>query len=147
MSMLHEAVATIPSTIKIGGWVPAFAGTTMTSCVPERSLRERLLPARGLAHCRPLAWVSLAGRGRLLCGARSRRGRPPCRCLAAARPADPAAAPRGHVGVGHAAAQAAPVPAAALLVDGCPCAPLGFLLSDAAMLLSFLAVLCFAVLA
>ena len=95
---------------------------------------ERLLP-RGLACSRPFGCVSLAGCGRLPCGARSRRGRPPCRCLAAPRSADPATAFRGHVGVGNAAARAALV---AALVDGCRCAPLGFLPSDATMLVSFL---------
>src|SRR6476659_5040905 len=68
--------------------------------------------ARGLARCRSFAHVSLAGRGRLLRGTRSRRGRPACRCLAAARSTDPAAALRGHVGVGNAAARAALVAAA-----------------------------------
>src|SRR6266446_10027636 len=101
------------------------------------SLRRLPLPRR-LARSRPLGCVSLAGCGRLLCGARSRRGGPPCRCLATARAADPAATLRGHVGVGNAAARAALVAAAGLLVDGCPSAPLGFLLADAAMLVSFL---------
>src|SRR5438477_3597107 len=98
--------------------------------VAEAGLVKRLLPARGLAHSRAFGCVSLASCGRLLCGARARRGRPPCRYLAAARSADPAAAFRGHVGVGNAAARAALVAAAGLLVDGCPCAPFGFLLAD-----------------
>src|SRR6266481_8138579 len=104
----------------------------------EEDLVTPLLAARRLARSRPLGCVSLAGCGRLLCGARSRRGGPPCRCLATARAADPAATLRGHVGVGNAAARAALVAAAGLLVDGRPCAPLGFLPADAAMLVAFL---------
>ena len=42
--------------------------------------------------------------------------------------ADPAAAFRGYVGVGNAAAGAALLAAAGLLVHGSPCTPLGFAL-------------------
>jgi len=58
--------------------------------------------------------------------------------LAAARTADPAATPRGDVGVLDAAAGTALVAAAGFLVDGRPRAPLGFLLADAALLVTFL---------
>src|SRR5258705_9281883 len=138
--MLREAVASVLSTTDIGGYgSPLSRGRQkVPSMSAEEDLVTPLLAARRLARSRPLGCVSLAGCGRLLCGARSRRGRPSCRCLAAARPADPAAALRGHVGVGNAATRAALVAAAGLLVDGRPCAPLGFLLADAAMLVSFL---------
>src|SRR5712671_6952097 len=138
--MLREAVASVLSTTDIGGYgSPLSRGRQkVPSMSAEEDLVTPLLAARRLARPRPLGCVSLAGCGRLLCGARSSRGRPSCRCLAAARPADPAAALRGHVGVGNAAAGAALVAAAGLLVDGCPCAPLGFRLAEAAFLIAFL---------
>src|SRR3954452_25477483 len=128
MSVLREAVASVLSTTDIGGYgSPLSRGRqNVPSMSAEADLVPPLLPPRGLAHCRPLGRVSLAGRGSLLCGARLSRGRPPCRCLAAARGADPAAARRRHVRVGNAAAGAALVAAAGLLVDVGPCAPLGF---------------------
>src|SRR6266436_1996847 len=139
MSKLREAGATIPSTTKISGYGSRRSPGRRSRVVSQSAVcSEQLSPARGLARSRPFRGIFLAGRGRLLRGARSRRGRPPCRCLAAARSADPAAAFRGHVGVGNAAAGAALVAAAGLLVDGCPCAPLGFLLADAAFLVPFL---------
>jgi hypothetical protein len=78
---------------------------------------------RGLAGSPLRRRVSLPGRGRLLGGGRTRRSGSACGRLAAARPADPAAALRGHVGVGNAASGAALVAAAGLLVDRGPRPP------------------------
>src|SRR5260370_35256568 len=107
--MLREAVASVLSTTDIGGYgSPLSRGRQK---VPSMSAEDDLvtplpLPRR-LARPRPLGCVSLAGCGPLLCGARSSRGRPSCRCLAAPRPADPPAALRGHLGAGNPAARPA----------------------------------------
>src|SRR5258705_12440244 len=130
--MLREAVASVLSTTDIGGYgSPLSRGRQkVPSMSAEEDLVTPLLAARRLARPRPLGCVSLAGCGRLLCGARSRRGRPSCRCPAtaraadpaAARAADPAAALRGHIGAGSAAARPALVAAAGLILNRCPCA-------------------------